>query len=112
MKYTVNVNGKRYDVEVEKAENYTAPQTASPPPAPAIKPEVAEDIKVIAPLPGTILDIKCAVGQAVNQGDVLIVIESMKMETEIAAPSPGAVNQILTSKSAMVDPGDLLIILR
>ena len=131
MKYKITLQGRTYEVEVQRGEamlldEYDAvapvPVTpaAAPAPAPAAAPAaapapaagpVSEGTKVDSPLPGNILAIKVAVGQAVKAGDVLIVIEAMKMENEVAAPCDGVVKQIVTSKGAVVATGDTLLVI-
>lgn len=118
-KFVIKVNGNVYEVEVEETENFkntpisaSAPATApapkaAPAPAPAAAP--AGSNVVSAPMPGTILDIKVSVGQSVNAGDVLCVLEAMKMENEIMAPAAGKVVAINTSKGASVNTGDALV---
>ncbi len=118
-KFVIKVNGNVYEVEVEETENFkntpisaSAPAAApapkaAPAPAPAAAP--AGSNVVSAPMPGTILDIKVSVGQSVNAGDVLCVLEAMKMENEIMAPAAGKVVAINTSKGASVNTGDALV---
>ncbi len=132
MRYIVTINDKKYEVEVEKGqasivsvENAAAVQTAvqaapaasAPQPAPAAPQQPAQPAPapaaaangepVKAPMPGTILDIKVSNGQTVKSGDVLFILEAMKMENEIMAPADGVV-QIVTTKGATVNTGDLL----
>ena len=64
-----------------------------------------------APLPGNVLQVKVSVGQAVKAGDVLVIIEAMKMENEVAAPSDGVVKQIVANKGAVVATGDTLLVI-
>ena len=86
-KYRVNVNGSMYEVEIEEM---AAPATMSAPKAaPAAAPVAAAPAggaKVNAPMPGTILDIKVQNGQSIKKGDLLVILEAMKMENEIYAP--------------------------
>ena len=128
MKYKITLKGRTYEVEVERGEAMlldeyeakspvpaapaAAPAAAAPAaaPAPAAGP-VASGTKVDSPLPGNILDIKVSVGQAVKAGDVLIIIEAMKMENEVAAPCDGVVKQIVTNKGAVVATGDTLLVI-
>ncbi len=128
MKYVVNLNGKAYEVEVEETSavitNVTdaAPVVAPAPvaaPAPAAAPAEAAPVaaapadgtKVLAPMPGTILSVNTAVGSAVNAGDILIILEAMKMENEIPAPCAGTVKQILVSKGSTVDTDEVLVVI-
>ncbi len=127
MLYRVSLNGKIYEVEVEKGEavikaefdaaqpeaNVAAPQAAPAPAAPTAAqtaPAQAGSASAInAPMPGNINAVKVASGQAVKKGDVLIVLEAMKMENEIVAPKDGKVGQIFVQKGATVETGAPLI---
>jgi glutaconyl-CoA decarboxylase len=66
---------------------------------------------VDSPLPGNVLNVKVSVGQAVKEGDVLVIIEAMKMENEVAAPCDGVVKQIVADKGAVVSTGDTLLVI-
>ncbi len=109
-KYKVNVNGNLYEITlevVEESEAKAAP--AAPAKAPAAAPAAAGNgEKVEAPMPGTILDVKASVGQAVKKGDVLFILEAMKMENEIMASCDGSVTSVSVSKGASVQKGDAL----
>ncbi len=131
MIYNVTINDKVYEVEVEKgkanlirttavqaapAPAAAAPVAAAPAAAPAPAPAAAPAASVQAgttpvnsPMPGTILDVKVTVGQAVKEGDLVVILEAMKMENEIYAPCAGTVAQVLTSKGATVDTGAPLV---
>ena len=131
MKYKITLQGRTYEIEVERGEamlldEYDAvePVPAAPAPAPAPMPAaapaaapapaagpVAAGTKVDSPLPGNVLDVKVSVGQAVKSGDVLVIIEAMKMENEIAAPCDGVVKQIVANKGAVVATGDTLLVI-
>ena len=130
MKYKVNLNGKIYEVEVEEGKamlldeyEAKAPVSAAPaapaapiPAAPAAAPAAAAapsaaGFNVTSPLPGNILNIKVSNGQSVKAGDVLIIIEAMKMENEVLAPQDGTVKQILVNKGAVVATGDVLLVI-
>ena len=73
--------------------------------------QVAAGTRVDSPLPGNVLDVKVAVGQAVKAGQVLVIIEAMKMENEVAAPCDGVVKQIVANKGAVVATGDALLVI-
>jgi biotin carboxyl carrier protein len=130
MIYNVTINDKVYEVEVEKGKanliRTTAVQAAPAPaaapvaaasaaaPAPAAPAAPAASVQagttpVNSPMPGTILDVKVTVGQAVKEGDLVVILEAMKMENEIYAPCAGTVAQVLTSKGATVDTGAPLV---
>ena len=133
MKYKVTLHGKTYEVEVEagqamlvdESEAYApapaaAPAAAAPAaapaapaaaPAPAAAAVTAAGEVVAAPMPGNILKVNVSQGQAVKAGDVLVVLEAMKMENEIMAPRDGSVAQVVVSKGAVVDTGAALVVL-
>lgn len=137
MKYIVTLNGKNYEVNVEETEAViesvtdvpvavaapvapvapvAAPVAAAPvaeaPAAPAAPVAVAGDgEKVLAPMPGNILAVNASIGQAVKAGDVLFILEAMKMENEIVAPTDGTVKQILVQKGNTVDTDDVLAVI-
>ena len=131
MKYKITLKGKTYEVLVEQGEaiiedeyDYVppvAPVAAAPVAAPAAAPApaaaapaggaVAVGTRVDSPLPGNVLDVKVSVGQAVKAGQVLVIIEAMKMENEVAAPCDGVVKQIVASKGAVVATGDALLVI-
>ncbi len=122
-RYTITVNGNVYDVVVEEANAsgfVPAPTVASAPvaapvaapaAAPAPKPVAAGATgatQVTSPMPGTILDVKVSVGQSVKKGDVICVLEAMKMENDIPAPADGVIASINVQKGASVSANDLL----
>lgn len=107
--YTVSVNGQSYNVVV--AEGTGSVQSATPAAAPVAAPVAAEGTDVTAQMPGNILDIKVEVGDTVAEGDVLLVMEAMKMETPISAPCAGTVISIDVQKAAIVQNGQKLAVI-
>ena len=110
--YTITVNGTVYDVTVEEGTGSAAPAAASAPKAApkAAKPAAAKSagagsVKVNAPMPGKILSVKASVGQAVKKGDVLLILEAMKMENEVVAPEDGTVASIDVAAGDSVEAG-------
>ena len=110
-KYRVNVNGTVYEVTLEVMDGPApvAPAAAPAPAAPAAVPANGE--KVTAPMPGTILSVNAQNGAAVKKGDVLMILEAMKMENEILAPCDGTVLSVNTSKGSAVQSGELLCVI-
>ena len=114
-KYRVTVNGTVYEVELEELTG-AAPAPVSTPaafaaaPAPAAAPAAGEQIT--APMPGTILTVNVSAGQAVKKGEVLMILEAMKMENEIMCPRDGVVASVHTSKGSAVESGALLCVLQ
>ena len=108
-KYRVNVNGTVYEVELEEITG-AAPSAAAPVAAPAAARAAAPagGEKVCAPMPGTILSVNVSNGSAVEKGDVLMILEAMKMENEIMAPCDGTVTSVAAAKGAAVESGALL----
>ncbi|MBQ6702513.1 MAG: biotin/lipoyl-binding protein [Clostridia bacterium] len=107
--YKVNVNGNVYEITLEiidKAEIKNTPAPAAVP-APAAAP-AAGATSISAPMPGTILKVNVANGQAVKKGDVVMVLEAMKMENEIMAPSDGTVSSVNVQAGTSVETGTVL----
>jgi biotin carboxyl carrier protein len=120
-KYNITVNGTTYEVVVEEvggAAPVYAPQApvapAAPAPAAPAAPKApaaqgsAGNTPVTSPMPGTILDVKVSVGQSVKKGDVICVLEAMKMENEIPAPKDGVIASVNVQKGATVAANDTL----
>ena len=130
MKYKITLSGKTYEVEVENGEAIlldeyeavapapvaapmaaAAPAAASAPAAAPAPVPAGSGETITSPMPGNILKINVSAGQAVKAGDVLVVLEAMKMENEIVAPHDGTVSQVITSVGAVVDTGAPLLVL-
>ena len=138
MKYVVTLNGKNYEVDVTETDAIVTGVTEVPvmvaaapavaaaatvaAPAEAPKSEetpaqsapaapTASGTQVKAPMPGTILAVKASAGQAVKAGDVVVVLEAMKMENDIVAPCDGTVKEILVTKGSTVNTDDILAII-
>ena len=127
-KFSIVVNGTAYEVDVEEiGAGAAAPVVAAPAPvaAPVAAPKAAPvkaaapkaaapagaagAVEIKSPMPGTVLGIKCTVGQAVKKGDPVVMIEAMKMETPIPAPQDGTIASINTQQGATVASGDVLV---
>ena len=105
-KYRVNVNGTVFEVEIEEMTGAPAAPAAAPAPAAPAAPAGGE--KITAPMPGTNLADNVTSGSAVKKGDVLMILEAMKMENEIMAPCDGTVTSVSVTKGAAVESGTLL----
>ncbi len=125
-KFNITVNGKAYEVEVEEIGGAPSAAPAAAPAAPAPAPSVqaaapkaapapapaaapAGGTSVQAPMPGTILSVKVNVGDTVTEGQVLCILEAMKMENEIMAPKAGKVVAVSVSQGSSVNSGDALV---
>ena len=120
-KFKIKLEGKVYEVEVEeiidgetqritdiKREPVSSPQTSVAPPRAMSSGSVKI---VVAPMPGKIVALKCAVGQTVKSGDVVLILEAMKMEQEIKAKADGTISEIKVSSGMTVQKEDILIII-
>ncbi len=132
-KFMINVNGKSYEVEVEEVKDGVvaaapaAPAVAARPAAPAAAPKPAATpapkpavapaavpagaATVTAPMPGTILSVSVKAGEAVKKGQVLCILEAMKMENEIMAAADGVVSSVAVAQGDSVSTGQVLIVL-
>lgn len=130
MIYFVNINNKEYEVEVEKGQanlikttemipqvtitedSAVKKQNTSSSSLPVITENNSVGKLVSAPMPGTILDIKASIGTIVEKGQMILVLEAMKMENEIFAPISGVITQILVSKGTAVSTNDTMMIIQ
>ncbi len=111
-KYRVTVNGTAYEIELEELTGAApAPAAAAPAPAPAAAAPAGGE-QVTSPMPGTILDVKVSQGASVKKGDVLMILEAMKMENEIMCPCDGKVASINAAKGVAVESGTLLCVIQ
>ncbi len=116
-KYRVTVNGTAYEIELEELTGAAPAPAAAPVAAPAAAPAPAAAApaggeQVTSPMPGTILSINVAAGDTVKRGQVLMVLEAMKMENEIMCPCDGKIASVNTSKGASVESGTLLCVIQ
>lgn len=120
-KFNITVNGNAYEVEIEEVKAAAAPAPkAAPAPAAAPAPKAAPaaapaasagDETVTAPMPGKIVKIVASVGQAVNAGDTLLILEAMKMQNEISAPKAGTVKSFAVNAGDSVKPGQAMVVI-
>ena len=111
-RYNITVNGTAYDVTVEETDGSAAP-VAAPAAAPTPKKPAAPagaqgGVKINAPMPGTIVDVKLAVGAKVTNGTVIAVLEAMKMENDVVASCDGTIASINVTKGQSVETGTLI----
>jgi biotin carboxyl carrier protein len=112
--YTITVNGNVYDVTVEEGAStgaVSAPAAPKAAAAPAAKPAAtgtAGSVKINAPMPGKIVDVKVKVGDAVKKGQTVLVLEAMKMENDIVAPEDGTVASINAAVGSAVEAGETI----
>ena len=115
-RFNITVNGKAYDVAVEEVDASTAaaaapapaPVSAPAPAAPAAAPAAGTGEKVTAPMPGTVLDVKVSAGDTVAKGQVIMILEAMKMENDIVAPQDGTIATINAAAGDSVESGAVL----
>lgn len=118
-KFNITVNGNAYEVEIEEvkaaapvaAAPKAAPAAAAPAPKAAPAAAAAGDNTVTAPMPGKIVKLVASVGQAVNAGDVLLILEAMKMQNEITAPAAGTVKSFAINAGDSVKPGQTMVVI-
>lgn len=134
-KFLINVNGNQYEVEVEEITGgassqpqvstpqpqvQAVPKVEKPAPQPTKEPKAEAPKKVVAaagqevvkaPMPGTVLNVNVKEGETVKEGQVLLILEAMKMENEIVAPRDGKVIGIAVSKGASVNTGDDMVVI-
>ncbi len=107
--YTITVNGTVYDVTVEEGTGSGAGAAAPKAAAPKAAPSGAQGaVKVNSPMQGKIISVSASAGQAVKKGDVLMILEAMKMENEVVAPQDGTVASINVAAGDSVDVGAVL----
>ena len=127
MKYEISLGGRTYEVEVELAEPMTAGEFNAYMPAPVAAPVESAAVPaavpasaagvtaagetVTAPMPGNILKVSVTEGQAVKEGELLVILEAMKMENEIFAPCAGTVKQVLVQRGSTVDTGAAMVVI-
>ncbi len=119
-RFNITVNGSAYDVTVEEVSG-SAPASAAPAPAapaaapasapaaPAVAPAASGGTPVKCPMPGTVVDVKVNVGDAVAEGQIVVILEAMKMENEIVAPNAGKIASVAVKKGDSVNADDVLV---
>ncbi len=127
MKYQVTLNGKTYEVDVTETDAVitsvsqavpaapvaapSAPAAPVAPAAPAAAQTAVSGEKITCPMPGTILSVNVTPGKSVKAGEVLFILEAMKMENEIVAPHDGTIKQVIATKGATVNTDDVLAVM-
>ncbi len=111
-KYRVTVNGTAYEIELEELTGAVPGASAVPAAAPVPPPAPAGGEQVSAPMPGTILSVNVAAGDTVKRGQVLMILEAMKMENEIMCPRDGRVVSVSAAKGASVEAGTVLCVIQ
>ncbi len=123
-KYNIKVNGIAYEVEVEEvkgefasspapvAVTEAAPKKAQPSPKAQVKKTVVGGEKIECPMPGNVLNVNVNSGDSVKKGQVLFILEAMKMENEIMAPHDGTILEVNVAKGATVNTGDVLAVIQ
>lgn len=114
-KYKIKLNGKLYEVEVEEIFDSNDSKDAPVETQKQREISVAADAKcedILAPLSGNILDIKVNIGQHVKEGEILLILEAMKLENEVVATKDGIIENIITQKGVSVNVGDRLIVMK
>lgn len=127
MKYQVTLNGKVYEVDVTETDAVitsvsqavpaasaaapVSPVAPAAPAAPAAAQTAVSGEKITCPMPGTILSVSAAEGKSVKAGEVLFILEAMKMENEIVAPHDGVIRQVLVTKGATVNTDEVLAVM-
>ena len=108
-KYRVNVNGNNYEIAIELIDEATA-KAAAPAPVQSATPAGGE--KITSPMPGNILSVNVSNGDTVKKGQVLMILEAMKMENEIMSPIDGTIISVNTTKGATVESGAILCVIQ
>ncbi|MFI3253185.1 MAG: biotin/lipoyl-containing protein [Eubacteriales bacterium] len=110
MQYNITVNGKQFNVGVQRVGDTAVASSAAPVAAATPAPSAGgAGTPVASPMPGNVFKMVCSQGQQVSEGDVLLVLEAMKMEIEVNAPTSGVVQSIGTSVGSSVNTGDVLL---
>ena len=114
-KYIIKLNNKVYEVEMEEVTSEESSKLSQGGEVKSINTAPQKEVtangveNIEAPMPGTILSVNVKVGDAVKKGDLLLILEAMKMENEIVSPVDGRISHVGVSNGAVVNPGDILI---